>query len=141
MLLSDLAYPNRPRPKFGPLYTGMGCRLGFASSPDRFSAACIMSTAWTKTRRDTYRVFADHKPRCRRKAKQVSQTEAFARMKLPSIPRRLIDLEIMHLAFLAAGRDRHAYASAGVGAACGPVPAFLIGIDQIAIFPMHHALA
>jgi hypothetical protein len=59
----------------------------------------------------------------------------------PSIPRRLIDLEIMHLAFLAAGRDRHAYASAGVGAACGPVPAFLIGIDQIAIFPMHHALA
>jgi hypothetical protein len=27
----------------------------------------------------------------------------------PSIPRRLIDLEIMHLAFLAAGRDRHAY--------------------------------
>ena len=60
---------------------------------------------------------------------------------LPSIPRRLIDLEIMHLAFLAAGRDRHAYASAGVGAACGPVPAFLIGIDQIAIFPMHHALA
>src|SRR5437867_12609365 len=60
---------------------------------------------------------------------------------LPSIPRRLIDLEIMHLAFLAAGRDRHSYASTGVGAACGPVPAFLIGIDQIAIFPMHHALA
>ena len=58
-----------------------------------------------------------------------------------SIPRRLIDLEIMHLAFLAARRDRHAYASASVGAACGPVPAFLIGIDQIAIFPMHHALA
>jgi len=60
---------------------------------------------------------------------------------LPSIPRRLIDLEIMHLAFLAAGRDGHAYASAGVGAAGGPVPAFLIGVDQIAIFPMHHALA
>ena len=55
-----------------------------------------------------------------------------------SIPRRLIDLEVMHLAFLAAGRDRHAYASAGVGAACGPVPAFLIGVDQIAIFPVHH---
>jgi hypothetical protein len=30
----------------------------------------------------------------------------------PSIPRRLIDLEIMHLSFLAAERDWHAYASA-----------------------------
>jgi len=34
---------------------------------------------------------------------------------LSSIPSRLIDLEIMHLTFLAAGRDRHAYASACVG--------------------------
>ena len=62
-------------------------------------------------------------------------------MRRPSIPRRMIDLEIMRLAFLAAGRGRHTYASAGVGAAGGPVPAFFIGIDQIAIYPMHHALA
>jgi len=60
---------------------------------------------------------------------------------LPSIPSRLIELEIMHLAFLAAGRDRHAYAPAAVGATGGPVPALFIGIDQIAIFPVHRALA
>jgi hypothetical protein len=60
---------------------------------------------------------------------------------LPSIPRWLIDLKIMHLAFFAAGRDCHAYASASVGAACGAVPAFLIGIDQIAIFSTNDALA
>src|SRR3954471_24254676 len=53
----------------------------------------------------------------------------------------LVGLEIMDLAFLAARRDGHADAPAGVGTAGGPVPAFLIGIDQVAIFPMHHTLA
>src|ERR1044071_7127710 len=58
---------------------------------------------------------------------------------VPLISRRLVDLEIMDLAFLAARRDRHAYASAGIGATGGPMPAFLIGIDQVAIFAMHNA--
>ena len=57
------------------------------------------------------------------------------------IARRLVGLEIMHLTFLAARGYGHADASAGVGAARRAVPAFFIGVDQIAIFAMHHALA
>ena len=65
------------------------------------------------------------------------ETEAFAD-ELPSIPRRLVGLEVMDLAFLRARRHRHAYAFAGVGAAGGTVPTLLIGIDQVAIFAMDY---
>jgi hypothetical protein len=57
---------------------------------------------------------------------------------LPSIPRRLVGLEVMDLPFFRARRHRHAYAFAGVGAAGGTVPTLLIGIDQVAIFAMDY---
>src|SRR5882757_7724483 len=51
----------------------------------------------------------------------------------------LIGLEIVDLPFLAARRYGHAYASAAIWAAGGTVPAFFIGIDQVAIFAMDQA--
>ena len=44
----------------------------------------------------------------------------------------------MDLTFLAPRCHRHAYAFAGVGAAGGAVPTFLVGIDHIAEFAVNH---
>jgi hypothetical protein len=73
---------------------------------------------------------------------QIGPLDRFARLcRSCLIPRRRVDLVVMHLAFLAARRDRHADALAGIGATGGAVPAFLIGVDQVAIFAVHHTCA